>query len=101
MSTLAQTLDVVANGIPDVLINPNALSRLKAAAIGLPDILCGGLECRLGSNGDQVDVQLCVTKGSPDVEVLRTFLSERTDHKDGPWQRLESLITKWIDPGSE
>lgn len=97
MSTLAETLDVVAAGLPSALINSCALKRLKTGARDLPQILNGGLECRLGSaENEQVDVQLCVVRGTPDVEILQEFVKDQPgDH--GPWQRLAALVAVWAD----
>ncbi|MEM7058127.1 MAG: class I SAM-dependent methyltransferase [Pseudomonadota bacterium] len=103
MSVLAETFDVVVAGVPTPLISDQALARLKASARGLPQILAGGLECRLASGSNaQVDLQLCITRGSPDVEVLQAFLKQHQNDAavDDPWQRLATLVAAWVDPAS-
>lgn len=100
VSALSEMLAVVTAGVPDRLLGRDAVERLIVGAGTLPDVLNGGLECRLASDEDaQVDVQLCIVKGSPDVSTLHTFLEHQAT-EDGPWRRLQDFVAAWTDPQS-
>nr|VFK13521.1 MAG: hypothetical protein BECKLPF1236B_GA0070989_104818 [Candidatus Kentron sp. LPFa] len=96
-SPLAESLDVLLPDLVPELVAPHMAARLKGLANGLPIILRGGFECRLGADAHRVDLQQCVYPGEGDLLRERTSTSMPRGFLAEWPSRLASIPEIWLE----
>lgn len=105
-STLAETLDVLNQGLPSALISPEHATYISAVARCLPAAITTffGFECRLGDEKPQADFLLYVTAAEGGRDILTgaapAALLLEPLQANPIWSRLRRFCQSWAEPTS-
>jgi len=74
------------------LVSAPSFRRLRRLARELPPVSFGGLECRLGSENQQVDLHLGLRRAK--ISLPSSYLEHAA------WRLLQEIVDAWVDPVS-
>ncbi len=93
-------LETLEPFIPRELVTPDVWAMIRNTATRLPAVYHGGLECRLTSNDNRVDLHQYILHDQEEPELLMDHIRRCNWEQHPGWRRIECICRQWRQPGT-